>query len=390
MRTLLYTLAIVLLASSCRHLEKLVERGEYDEAIIYATRKLAGKKNKKTKHVQGLEEAFMRFNQRDLDKIAFLDGPSNPENWERITNVANAIDRRQSRIAPFLPLISKDGYEGYFEMVDIYKIKTKAQNGAAAFYYKEGKELLNIAINQSKKNYAKQAYYKFEQVLRTKENYEDTHILMQQAKELGVVHILIEIDNNSYAYLPRELEYNLGAINIANSNNMWRAYHMSESERAFDYKAILELTQIDVSPERETITHHTDEKKVKDGWKYKKNKKGKFVLDTLGKKIKIDKFKTVVAHVTEVHREKATYIKGQMRFIDLSNNTLRTSIPLSVEAIFSDYASDFRGDRRAVCDKDHSRLKSNSVPFPEDLYMIADAADKLKYDFMEEVAHVRI
>ena len=390
MRTLLYTLAVVLLASSCRNLEKMVERGEYDEAIIYATRKLAGKKNKKTKHVQGLEEAFSRINQRDMDRITYLNGPENPQNWEEITDVASLIQRRQDRITPFLPLISKDGYEGYFEMIDAYQIKTEAQEGAAAFYYKEGKDLLDIAITQSKKNYARQAYNKFEKVQRTKANYKDTYQLMLQAKELGIVHILVEVDNNSYAYLPKELQHNLGSINTANSNNVWRKYHMGATEKEYDYKAILELTEIDVSPERETITKHTDEKRVKDGWTYKKGKNGKPVLDSLGKKIKVDKFIKVKAYVTEIHREKATFVKGQMRFVDLASNTVRASRPLSVEAVFSDYASHYKGDKRALGKQNLSRLKPRPVPFPEDLYMIADAADKLKYDFMSEVAQVRI
>ena len=40
---------IVLMALSCRSIDKMVDQGRYDEAIIFAADKLAGKKNKKTK-----------------------------------------------------------------------------------------------------------------------------------------------------------------------------------------------------------------------------------------------------------------------------------------------------------------------------------------------------
>jgi len=67
-----------------------------------------------------------------------------------------------------------------------------------------------------------------------------------------------------------------------------------------------------------------------------------------------------------------------------------TTRPLSVEAIFSDYASSYRGDKRALCKHDHSRLKTNPLPFPHDLDMIADATHQLKGSFVHELSSVRI
>jgi len=135
MKTILYTLILLTSFGSCRKLEKMVERGEYNRAIVYATKKLAGKKKKKTKHVKALEEAFVKITKRDTERIAYLNGNQNPENWDIILRLAEDMEYRQERIRPFLPLVSKDGYEAHFDMVDTYKIRTEAIAGAARFHY---------------------------------------------------------------------------------------------------------------------------------------------------------------------------------------------------------------------------------------------------------------
>ena len=67
---------------SCKSIDKLVERGQYDEAIVLATKKLAGKKNKKTSYVRNLEKAFDKITSMDMDKINALDAVTNSYNWE--------------------------------------------------------------------------------------------------------------------------------------------------------------------------------------------------------------------------------------------------------------------------------------------------------------------
>ena len=75
MKHLLYTLAIgtlTILMYGCADIQKLVDEGNYDAAIDKAARKLSGKKNKKTKYVKGLEQAFAKVSARDLDQVAYL------------------------------------------------------------------------------------------------------------------------------------------------------------------------------------------------------------------------------------------------------------------------------------------------------------------------------
>lgn len=392
MKTLLYTLTLVTLLSSCRSIEKMVDKGEYDEAIEFATKKLAGKKKKKTKHVQGLEEAYNKINRRDLDQIAYLDGENHPENWEKIEAIYDRISERQEKIQPFLPLISKEGYEGYFPMLDAHALKRTARDNAAEYYYAEGKSLLFEAEESDDKYKARAAYDLLVRADRKVSRYKDTRQLLEKTHLLGIEDMLIEVKNNTRVYLPERLEAELLSINVQQLNSHWRRFHTDVAHvpsSEVDYKVLLELNEIEVSPERETIRHHTDEKRIKDGHRYLKDKKGKILRDTTGKKIKEDKYITVYADVSEIERSKAAYVSGFLKQIDLETDKVVHSEPLSVEVVFNDRASTFRGDRRAVCDKDHSYLKEHPVPFPHDEDMIADATHKLKANFARALEDIR-
>ena len=52
--------------------------------------------------------------------------------------------------------------------------------------------------------------------------------------------------------------------------------------------------------------------------------------------------------------------------------------PFEVNALFSDYASSIKGDKRAMCDRTRGRLKNRVAPFPSDLRMSLDVAYDLK------------
>ena len=57
---------------SCTSIEKLVETGQYDKAIYYATNKLSGAKVNKVEYVKGLETAFKKATDKDMAFIEKL------------------------------------------------------------------------------------------------------------------------------------------------------------------------------------------------------------------------------------------------------------------------------------------------------------------------------
>jgi len=390
MKTLLYTTALFLLVTSCRSIDKMVEKGNYDEAIIFATEKLAGKKNKKTKHVKGLEEAFAKITQRDMDQINYYNGVEKPENWDRIYDLASDIERRQNRIAPFLPLISKEGYIAKFNFVKTGELKTKALQGAAAYYYEEGKRHLQLAENTNDKRHARDAYRAFQDAQSRINNYKDSRDMMTLSLDRGQVRILVDMDNNSGQIIPEDFLREVKSITVKDMNTLWKSFYLNNNGKTYDYNATLSLTSIDVSPEREILREHEDSKEITGGWEYLRNDDDTFVIDSSGNKVKIDKKYIVNAYIFEIKREKSVLVTGELIYRDNTDGEILTARPISVEAVFEDYASRFSGDRRALSSRNVNRLKSTPLPFPNDYMMIMDASNNLKSIFKTELRNLPI
>ncbi len=392
MKTLLYTLFALLLFSACRSVEKLVEKGQYDEAIVLAARKLAGKKKKKTKHVKALEKAFSKITADDMRRIEALDAENNPHNWKRVLDITRKIEKRQNRVSPFLPLISNEGYEAGFTFVNTIPLRNKALDGAAEYHYAIAKELLISARAKDSYGLAQDAYYEFEKVEFYRTNYKNTNELMRDSRHLGIVNIFIDFRQDRSMRLEEELLLQgLGELYNRNMNSFWKRYYFeADSSMNYDFASVLNINHVDISPERELVNNHIDTKKVKDGWEYIKGKNGMIKTDSLGNKLKRDIFIEVRAMVTEIVREKSSFAELEIVTIDLSSNRVHDSAVISYENEFRDLAVQFRGDRRALCNSRIDHIKDFPLAFPPDYDMILDTAYKMQDKIYREIKSIRV
>ena len=118
------TFLLLFVLSSCTSPQKLVESGNYDDAVYLAVKRLSGKKNKKEKYVLALEEAFQKATVRDMRLAERLKREGLPENWPKINDAYRRIRNRQERVAPLLPLISKEGIRADFRFVKVDETQT--------------------------------------------------------------------------------------------------------------------------------------------------------------------------------------------------------------------------------------------------------------------------
>jgi len=304
MKKILYTLGLITILASCRSINKMIDKGDYDGAFEFAVNKLESKKKKKTDHVIGLEKALRELNQRDLDKITTLNENSGPRNWDRVEQVAHNISRRQALLDPLLPLVSKEGYIAHFEFVDTEAIITSARLAGAEYYYNLGEKVLEEAKVKNDKRLAKTAHKNFNQVSDRAVNYKNTNEMRHEAHQLGIMHHLITIENSIGTYVPSRLLAELDYLDISQMDNYWNKYYLTSPDNiTLDRAIILDVRELIIDPEREIVSYHTDKARVKDGYRYLKDKKGKILKDTLGNKLKEPKYKNVFAEVTEVYRK---------------------------------------------------------------------------------------
>lgn len=382
MKTLFYllSLTIILSTAACKSIEKLVDQGRYDEAIILATKKLAGKKNKKTKHIMALEEAFAKINLLDINHIDALKTRGDAAAWESIYHYALGIQSRQDRIAPFLPLISKEGYVGHFTLMEVTPTLSEARATLASLYYDNGQELLTYARTSGDKIAAQDAHEAFSKISHYVSSYKDTKSLMYESADLGTFQVLLKLDE-SMSEADRSIGISHRALSRIN-NKRWVSYHVDPNTgTAFDMISTLYMDNIDISPEREVVNHFTEKKEL-ERWVDEIDEDGQTRRDTSGQVIKYKEIEVVRADITEVIRTKDAKIAGSVETRDYITGTLVAREDFSHEIHFASDACDLVGDRRALSEAISKRLDHHLLPFPYDSDMVTEGVSKMMDNFV--------
>ena len=385
----LFTLVSFFL-NACVSPQKLVEQGNYDSAIIQSVKKLSGKKNKKVKYVLALEEAFEKATRRDMQRAEMLKRENRPENWAEINAIYRGIRKRQERIEPLLPLVDQEGIKANFRFVRVDGLERESKEKAAAYLYDQAQELL-VDARQGDKYAARQAFTTLEKIDNYYRDYKDKRYLMNQAKDLGMVHILFKMQNNARVILPSDFERELKRISVRDMDSEWKTFHLRPvSGLNFDYSVVMNITDVEVSPAMVKERVYEDSREIEDGFVYVLDENGNVAKDSLGNDIKEPNFVIVRAKVLETFQNKFAAVEGRLEIIDNRNNQLVDSKPLAVEAIFENYASTFRGDDRALSKESKRRIGNQPLPFPTDEAMIFQAAEQLKPLIKNKMSKTRI
>ncbi len=375
---MLLALAALFVLQACASVETLVDQGNYDQVIELAQRRLTGKQRKNPKLVRAVEEAFARVEDRDLREIERLKAGGNEENWGRINSIYRSIRHRQDALRPLLPLTDKNGYTAHFAFADVGTLEQESRERAADFHYGEALDLLGLG-RRGDKIAARAAYREFEETQKYFRNYRDSRNLQQLAHELGIVHILVGVTNDAPVVTPTEFERRLQSVNVADLNSFWQRYHLTATpDYAYDFRINLRITDIRVSPDLVREREYTDVREIEDGFDYVLDDNGNVLKDSLGNDVKVPRTVLIKAWVLEVHQQKQADVMAQLEVYDLTRNQLIRTQDLAASAIFENYASTFRGDRRALSSDSRRCIGNSPQPFPPGEAMILQAAEELK------------
>ena len=379
MRTLLFFIGLTIALGSCKSVQKMVDKGDYDGAIAFAAKKLQGKENKKTKYVKGLEDAFRKITARDMDNYLALASEGREQNWDKMYNILTRIDSRQGVIAPLIPLVSNQGYLAHFDFVETTSLIAEAKEGASKYHYEVGQELI-VAARLGDKAAARQAHHEFNTIQRYYADYEDSRELTNEALYLGTNRILVRFADRSFGFNTTRF-YDELAFSPAELNTRWTQFHFSPPvDMPIDYEARLSLERADVSRENQDERYFTDTKSIQDGFDYILDSKGNVKKDTLGNDIKEPKFINVEARIIELYRHKEALVEVSIEVIDLHNDVLVDRDRISHNVLFEDYSCTIRGDRRALSNEARNKYKDRPLRFPSDSDMLFTAANEIRDD----------
>lgn len=366
--------------SGVKKTQEALNTGNYDLVIDNAINQLKKDKTKKRKQqfVLLLEAAYAKAVERDLREIKFLKTENNPENFENIYNYYLALDNRQQLIKPLLPLqIIEENRNAQFNLQDYSNEIINTKNKLTEYLYINASELLKNSSG-NKYDYRK-VYDDLKYINDISPNYKNVRQLMEEAHSKGTDFILVTLNNSTDKVIPKRLEDDLLNFNTYGLNDLWTVYHGNEiAQIQYDFGLILDFRDITISPEQIREKQIIKEKQIKDGWKYATNDNGNVLKDSLGNKIKVDKFKKIRCELYEFTQLKTTRVDGQVRYVDYKSKQLIEAFPISSEFVFEHIYANFDGDRRALEQQYLNLIDARQVPFPSNEQMVYDTGEDLK------------
>lgn len=372
----------LLFFAACATPQKSFERGNYEEAIDLAVKRLRSDKVKE-KDVATLVEAFNYINQRETERLGRLRLENNADNWAEIYDLAVRIQRRQDIVKPFLALDEQK----YFGLLSncrftegVNATVAEAREGAAADLYSRAVSDLELSKNGNRR-LARTAYDNLRAIKKYYENYRDVAQLSEQAYILGINHVYVKVENDSRVALPSAFERELESIFVRDMNSKWTKYHTAQNDNLrYEYTIVARMTDIDVSPEGERRDHHIEEKQIEDGFDYVKDERGNVKKDSMGNDLKIKRLTWIKADVYTINQKKDARVFGYLEYFDNRTKEKVLSRPLESAVHFAQYSVRFDGDRRALTEETCRNLGGRIAPFPTDADMLLTAAEHLKSD----------
>ena len=382
MKQILLTSLMLFFLISCGGVKKTQEAlntGNYGNAINTALKNIAENKTKKSNqpYIQMLEEAYKKNTERELQEIAFLKKDNNPANHEIVFNGYQNLKSIQERIKPLLPLkLYDENRDARFSFKDYDEEIIKSKRELSDYLYSNATALLNTG--RYKEDFRK-AFDQFSYLNDINPNYKDTQLKLEEAHDKGLDYVQVVMINDSEQIVPNRLEQELLNFNTYGLNDLWTVYHTNALENIkYDYEMQVAFRNINISPEQVTEKQISKEKQIKDGYKYATNPDGQVLKDSLGNKIKIDKFKTVKCNFYQFTQLKSVEVVGNVSFLDLNSQQQINSYPLASQFVFNHVYAKHNGDTSALEEDMVPLLQLSAVPFPSNEQMVYDAGEDLK------------
>ena len=385
MKTVIYTLAFIIGLISCKSVEKMVEKGEYDKAFSYAINKLRGEKNKKTEYVKALEKAYFKLNSASVREISKLNAETKPENWSRVLDVYKDMENRQERLEPLVPLVSEDGYVASFNMKSYRDEIIVAEDNTCLYYYNNANALISKSEKTGVRLYARDAYDELKKIEKIKSHFRDSEKLKEKALVTGLTRIDFEIINDLRDFHSNTIERELSTMAVSSMDDLWHDFSMGKGSDGADYVVILELNNINFSPERERVHTYTDNKEL-----LIKKDKVKETRDSTVVFVEKEVYEKVRADVTEIFREKKSELHGVIRVMDTRNREYVKTIPVNVYYDFAGYGCRSAGDERALSEDSKKKMDAFLENFPTDFMMADDLAKAFKNSIMNELRKISL
>lgn len=357
--------------------QKDINSGNYKTAMFDAISKIRKDKNseKSKAYASLLYEAYHKYKSQKLRDISFMKNDSHLSHAKSIYESYKEIKYIQDQIRPLLPLKSAKGETLNFKLSNYSDHIINSKNTYADHLFSEA---LNLIEKNTRKSY-RDAYQRLQQVKALKPNYNQLQEMLDIAYQNGISYVLISSVNHTDILLPKSFKEEILNIDTYHLDDFWTIYHnQPKQDLDYDQEVIVELNAFSFSPERLREREIALEREIIEGWEYKKDRRGNFILDENGHKIKQEIFSTVSGILLEAVQNKEVQVLATVKIIDLYKNEQIKSQNLESLFVFENKFAQFKGDPRVLQPKEQLLIKRGFVNFPSNEKMLLDAVDDVK------------
>lgn len=385
MKKIIILIAIAMLITGCASSLKQLQRGNYDEAIKTAVKKLRVDPTVQ-EQIEVLDKAYLLANQQDHDRIKFLKEEGSPYNWDEIFEKYSKLKDRQALVSTVLPLQLGDQIIDY-KYIDYDSEIIQAKRNAADYFWNHANELMKKGDKES----YRQAHYEFQKAKEYAGNISNINQLIEEAHWKGISRVFVSFENKTHLKLPDQFKKDLMDFSVTDFNSEWVEFHTTNpsNNTYYDYFTIINLKKIEVSPEQVQQKERMESKEIKDGWEYVLDENGNVVKDSEGNDVKVPKIRTISCTLIETNQYKAAKLEGDVELVQNEPRKVIKQVPIGAESVFEHISARAIGDVNALSDESKELLKNKSVPFPRDIDLIIDGAETFKKSIRDGLGDLR-
>lgn len=377
-KTLLFVVVLCLFScNSIKKTQRAVNSGNFIEAIDRSIEQLQKNKqnNKSGTYASLLKQSFEKYRESTLERINFLEKETLNDNSKSIYESYVRLQSIQNRIKPLSPLQNEEGETIAFEFYDFTENIIVEKENYADYLYQKATDLLST----NNKIDSRIAYNSFVELENLAPEYKNVSDLKREAYLKGIDFILISLFNDTEQIIPLKVEERILNFTAYNLDDFWTEYHVDPRENvSYDYSVEVHFTSIQFSPERLFERQITLQREIVDGWRYRKDRNGEFILDEKGNKIREDVLVKASGILYETVQSKEVVVMAEVDYFDLNSDQKINSYPLESAFAFENKFADFEGDRRVLNKDEAFLLRGSPVEYPSDEKMLIDASEDMK------------
>lgn len=366
-----------LILSSCASITKNMQRGNYDKVIHKTTKKIIRKP--KAKHAEAMDRAYKLANERDLERIAFLEKEDNPSYYDELFARYASLKERQRKVRTVTPL-TIEGKTYQYEYVDYDARIVESKQKAAKEFYRNGKQLITNA--HSKMDF-RDAHF---QLIRAKEYgahlFGDIDDLIHEARMKGISRVIVIPENRDPRIgIPEmDLNYMVSFDTRDMKGNEWTEFHFDHigGNVVYDYEVFARVLSIEVSDNMEKTTKEEFTRKSATEFEYALDQNGNVMKDTAGNDIKI--YKDVTATLVKTEKSKTCVIRGEVETISLFGEPRGSlaKVPFSANSQFDNVSYEIIGNPEALTPEQRKLTKNEELPFPTESVLVKQCIENAK------------